>query len=98
MDDMVSGLIALMASPEEFIGPVNLGNPQECSILSLAEQVLMLTKSNSKLVFKPLPQDDPRQRQPDIGLARKELDWHPLVPIEDGLRDTIEYFRHRLAE
>jgi UDP-glucuronate decarboxylase len=91
-DDMVDGLIRLMETPDEATGPVNLGNPGEFTILELAEQVLALTGSTSKLRFEPLPQDDPRQRKPDIELARRLLDWEPTVPLTDGLKRTVPYF------
>jgi UDP-glucuronate decarboxylase len=92
VDDLINGLILLMESREEFMGPVNIGNPSEFTILELAEMVLRLTKSKSKIVKKPLPPDDPSQRQPDITLAKKELGWEPKIPLEEGLLKTIEYF------
>lgn len=95
--DLVEGLIRMMNSPAELIGPMNLGNQCEFTILELAERVLRLTDSKSRLVHMPLPQDDPRQRQPDISLARKELGWEPAVPLEDGLKETIAYFRKILG-
>ena len=97
VDDLIRGLVALMASAPAFTGPVNLGNPDEISMRGLAEQILALTGSKSKLAFRPLPQDDPRQRQPHIGLARERLQWQPSTSLEDGLRETIAYFKHRLA-
>jgi UDP-glucuronate decarboxylase len=93
IDDMVDGIIKMMNSEKGFTGPVNLGNPAEFSILELAEIILKLTKSKSKIVFKPLPQDDPKQRQPDITLAKTKLNWEPKVSLEEGLIKTIEYFR-----
>jgi Nucleoside-diphosphate-sugar epimerases len=93
IDDMVDGIIKMMNSPKGFTGPVNLGNPSEVSILELAEMILKLTKSKSKIVFKPLPQDDPKQRQPDITLAKSQLNWEPKVPLQEGLIKTIEYFK-----
>jgi UDP-glucuronate decarboxylase len=93
VDDLVRGLIALMDSREGFTGPVNIGNPVEFTIRELAELVLELTGSRSKLVCHPLPSDDPAQRRPDIDLARQELDWTPSVALRDGLRPTIDYFR-----
>jgi UDP-glucuronate decarboxylase len=92
VDDLVEGLIRLMASPEGFTGPVNLGNPREFTIKQLAELAIEMTGSRSKLAYLPLPQDDPKQRQPDITLARERLDWEPTVPLRDGLRQTIAYF------
>jgi len=92
-DDLVEGLIRLMNAPDDFIGPVNLGNPGEFTILELAEMVLKLTGSKSKLVRRSLPQDDPTQRRPDITLARMRLGWEPTVPLEEGLKKTIEWFR-----
>ena len=93
VDDLVDGFIRLMNSPDDFTGPVNLGNPNEFTILELAEKVIKLTKSKSKIVRKPLPEDDPMQRQPDISLAKKQLKWTPKVQLEDGLKDTIKYFK-----
>lgn len=93
IDDMVDGIIKMMNSPKGFTGPVNLGNPEEFTILELAEMILKLTKSKSKIVFKPLPQDDPKQRQPDITLAKSRLNWEPKVPLQEGLIKTIEYFK-----
>ncbi|MEX1203923.1 MAG: UDP-glucuronic acid decarboxylase family protein [Dongiaceae bacterium] len=97
VDDMVEGLIALMAAPDEVSGPVNLGNPNEFTMLELAENVIALTGSRSRLVFGPLPEDDPARRQPDIALARRVLGWQPSVPLEVGLRRTIDELRQRLA-
>ena len=96
VDDLIEGMTRMMTSPTGFFGPVNLGNPGEYTMLELAEKTLALTASKSKLVFLPLPADDPRQRQPDIGLARRELRWEPKVHLEDGLRETVAYFRRRL--
>lgn len=93
VDDLLNGFIKLMNSPDSFIGPVNLGNPGEFTIKSLAEIVIRMTGSKSKIVYLPLPQDDPRQRKPDITLAKKVLDWEPTIPLEEGLKKTIKYFR-----
>ena len=93
VDDLIDGLMALMQSPDEVVGPVNLGNPGEYTVLELAEMVLKLTGGRSKIVFKPLPQDDPTQRQPDITVARSTLGWEPKVPLQEGLERTIQYFR-----
>lgn len=93
IDDLLEGLIKLMDSPDSFTGPVNLGNPVEFSVRSLADTIIKMTSSRSKIIYLPLPQDDPRQRQPDISLARKELGWSPVVKLETGLEKTIDYFR-----
>jgi len=94
VDDLVQGLVSLMNSGDEITGPVNLGNPEEFTISELAEQVLILTNSKSTLNFLPLPEDDPRQRKPDISLANKLLSWSPRIKLEEGLPKTIEYFRN----
>ena len=94
VDDLLDGMIRLMNSREDFIGPVNVGNPGEFTMLELAELVLKLTGSRSKIVYMPLPADDPLQRQPNIELARKELGWEPTIPLEEGLRKTIDYFKN----
>jgi UDP-glucuronate decarboxylase len=93
VDDMIDGLIRMMGTPKGFLGPVNLGNPAEFTILELAEILIRMTGSRAKIVFKPLPQDDPTQRKPDITLAQKKLGWQPHVPLKEGLAKTIEYFR-----
>ena len=93
VDDLIDGLIRLMESPAEFTGPVNLGNPDEFTMRELAELILAETGSNSAMESRPLPQDDPRQRQPDITLAKDRLGWSPRVPLRDGLKPTIAYFR-----
>ncbi|MEA3477174.1 MAG: UDP-glucuronic acid decarboxylase family protein [Bacteroidota bacterium] len=92
-DDMIEGFIRLMNTGDQFTGPVNLGNPGEFTILELADKVLQMTGSKSKLVYEPLPEDDPVKRQPDISLAKKELGWQPKIDLEDGLKKTIEYFK-----
>ena len=97
VDDLVDGIVRLMDSPADFVGPVNMGNPQEFSMLELAELVLKLVGGRSKLTFLPLPQDDPKQRRPDIALAQEQLGWQPTVDLEAGLGETIGYFRQRLA-
>jgi UDP-glucuronate decarboxylase len=93
VDDLIDGMIKFMESNDELKGPVNMGNPVEFTIKNLAEIVIRLTRSTSKLIYKPLPEDDPLQRQPDISLAKKELDWEPQIPLEEGLIKTIEYFK-----
>jgi UDP-glucuronate decarboxylase len=93
VDDMTEALIRMMNGPDDFIGPVNLGNPNECSILQLAEMTLSLTGSRSKITFKPLPQDDPIRRCPDITLAKERLNWEPTLGLEEGMKRTIEYFK-----
>ena len=98
VDEMVDGFIRLMASPDDFTGPVNLGNPDEFTIRELAEKVVTMTGSKSKLVCKPLPADDPKQRQPDITLAKQELGWEPKIKLEEGLKKTIAYFDKLLTE
>jgi UDP-glucuronate decarboxylase len=92
-DDLIEGFLRLMESPKDLTGPVNLGNPGEFTMLELAEQVRKLTGSSSKIIHLPLPQDDPRQRRPDITLAKQRLGWEPKVPLADGLKLTIEYFK-----
>ncbi len=92
VSDLIDGMLRLMESPADFTGPVNIGNPGEFTMLELAENVLRLTGSRSKLIHQPLPSDDPKQRQPDIQLAKSALDWTPKVCLEDGLRETITYF------
>lgn len=93
VDDLIEGMVRFMESTPEFTGPVNIGNPTEFTMLELAEQVLKLVGGQSRLIFKALPQDDPKQRQPDISMAKKELGWVPSVKLEDGLKETISYFK-----
>lgn len=93
VDDLIDGMIRLMNSPKEFTGPVNMGNPGEFTMLELAEKVIALTGSDSRIVYEPLPSDDPKQRKPVIELAKKQLDWEPRIPLEEGLKRTIAYFR-----
>lgn len=97
VDDLVEGMIRMMNSDKDFVGPVNLGNPGEFTMLELAEKIIELTHSSSKIVFCPLPQDDPKQRKPLIDMAREKLAWEPKVKLEEGLIKTIEYFRGRLV-
>ena len=94
VDDLVDGFLAMMDGPDDFHGPVNLGNPGEFTIKQLAEKVIELTGSSSEIVYQPLPSDDPLKRKPDITLAKDKLGWEPKVPLEDGLARTVEYFRH----
>jgi UDP-glucuronate decarboxylase len=96
VSDLIDGLVRLMHSPEDFTGPVNLGNPHELTIGELAHRIIDLTGSRSEIRSLPVPADDPRQRQPDISLARARLDWQPRVPLEEGLKQTIHYFESRL--
>ena len=96
VDDMIEGLIKMMSSADEFYGPVNIGNPGEFAILQLARIVIKLTESKSEIEFLPLPEDDPVQRKPDIELARKKIEWIPKIGLEEGLLETIKYFRNAL--
>lgn len=96
VDDLIEGMLRLMDSPADFTGPVNIGNPGEFTMLELAEKVLRLVGGMSKLTFHPLPEDDPKQRQPDITLAKSKLDWEPKVDLEDGLKETVAYFKKLL--
>jgi UDP-glucuronate decarboxylase len=93
VDDLIEGMIRMMESPVDFTGPVNIGNPGEFNMIELADLVLNLVGGSSTVTFKPLPQDDPKQRQPDIALAKSKLAWQPTVPLQDGLKETIAYFR-----
>jgi len=92
VDDLVNGMVKMMDTPDDFLGPVNVGNPGEFTILQLAEKIIDITGSKSKIIFQPLPADDPMQRKPDITLAKKELDWEPRVKLDEGLVKTITYF------
>lgn len=98
VDDLIDGLVRLMASAEDVVGPINIGNPHEFSMLQLAKSILDLTGSRSKIIYRPLPQDDPRQRQPDITKAQELLGWKPTVSLNDGLVKTIEYFENLIRE
>ena len=93
VDDLVEGMVRMMNSREDFVGPVNIGNPNEFTIAELAEKVIELTGTKSKIIYEDLPSDDPLQRQPDITLAKKELNWKPNIQLEDGLKKTIDYFK-----
>jgi UDP-glucuronate decarboxylase len=97
VDDMVEGIVKMMNSRDEFTGPVNLGNSGEFTILELAKKLIQFTDSKSKIIYKLLPEDDPLQRQPDINLAKKELNWEPKVPFEEGIKKTIDYFERLLS-
>jgi UDP-glucuronate decarboxylase len=96
VDDLVSGFMRLMESDKDMVGPINMGNPGEFTMIELAETVLRLTGSKAKMVFLPLPMDDPKQRRPDVTLAEEYLGWKPTIQLEEGLKHTIEYFRNRL--
>jgi len=98
VDDLIDGLVRFMNSPDDLTGPVNLGNPTEFTILELAEKIIRITGSTSKITFRPLPTDDPQQRQPDIIFAREHLGWEPRIVLEQGLRSTIPYFRIILGQ
>ncbi len=99
VDDLVEGMVRMMQTPDDFLGPVNIGNPNEFTMTELAETILELTGSSSKIVFQPLPPDDPRQRRPDISLARKALNgWEPKVQLREGLKNTIAYFEQLLKQ
>ncbi len=98
VDDLIDGMVRMMNGSDDFVGPVNLGNPREFTILELAERIIEATGSRSRIVFRPLPQDDPLQRQPDISLAKEKLRWEPATPLETGLQSTIAYFRELLKD
>jgi UDP-glucuronate decarboxylase len=98
VDDLVDGLLALMRTDDHVTGPINLGNPDEFTILQLARLVIELTGSNSKIVFEVLPADDPRQRKPEIRRAKELLGWEPSIPLREGLQKTIAYFDRKLSE
>jgi UDP-glucuronate decarboxylase len=99
IDDLIEGMIRMMNTPDEITGPINLGNPSEFTILEMANLIIELTKSKSKIVFNTLPQDDPCQRKPDIGLARKTLDgWEPELSLREGLIKTIDYFKNTIKQ
>ena len=93
IDDLIEGMVRMMNTEDDFIGPVNLGNPNEFSILELAEKIIKLSGSKSKLIFEPLPHDDPKQRQPDITLAKEKLNWKPTIELDEGLQYMVEYFK-----
>ena len=96
VNDLVEGMVAMMDTQSDYSGPVNLGNPDEISILELAEKIKKYTGSRSKIAYRPLPQDDPGQRLPDITRAKKDLNWEPVIPLEEGLKPVIDYFEKRL--
>ena len=98
IDDLIAGFLALMDQSEEYTGPVNLGNPHECSVYDIANKIIQLTESKSQLSFKPLPSDDPTQRKPDISVAQRDLNWQPNVSLDEGLLKTIDYFREFLTK
>ncbi len=98
VDDLVEGMVRMMRNEDDFIGPVNIGNPREFTMKQLAEEILkLIPESRSKIVYKPLPQDDPKQRRPDITLAKEKLDWEPKIHLQEGLTKTIAYFRNKIA-
>ena len=97
MSDLIEAMIRMMATPSGFTGPVNLGNPGEFTMIEVAEKVLQKVGGKSKIVFKPLPADDPKMRRPDISLAKKCLNWEPKVSLDEGLDEVIAYFRKRLS-
>jgi UDP-glucuronate decarboxylase len=97
VDDLIEGMFKLMNSSEGFTGPVNIGNPGEFTMIELAEKIIQLTGSTSKIKFLPLPQDDPMQRKPIIDIAKKELDWNPQIPLAEGLKKTIQYFKKEIS-
>ncbi len=97
VDDLIEAMLRMMKTPADITGPVNIGNPVEVTMLELAERIISLTQSKSRLCYMPLPQDDPKQRQPDITFARSALKWEPKVSLEDGLKSTIDYFRRTLS-
>ena len=96
VDDMIEGFVRMMAASDDFTGPVNLGNPNEFTILELAQKVIALTGSAAKIVHQPLPEDDPLQRQPNITLAKKQLGWEPKIQLEEGIKRTIQYFKNNI--
>jgi UDP-glucuronate decarboxylase len=96
IDDLIEGMVRLMGTEDDFLGPVNIGNPSEFTIKELAEKIISLTSSQSKLVFKPLPEDDPKQRKPDISLAKAKLNWEPKISLEEGLARMISYFKENI--
>ncbi len=96
IDDLIEAIIRLMNTDDSFTGPINIGNPQEFTIMELAEKVIKMTGSKSEIRFYPLPSDDPIRRQPDISLAKKKLNWEPIVPLDKGLKKTIDYFKNTL--
>ena len=98
VDDMINGLVGMMNGPDGFVGPVNLGNPSEYKILELAQIIIRLTGSKSRIIFQPLPMDDPKRRRPDISLAMEKLSWEPRANVEEGMQKTIEYFRSIISE
>ena len=98
VDDTVDGIIRLMEAPDDVTGPINIGNPHEMTVLELAEKIIRLAKSPSKIIHKPLPQDDPTRRRPDISAAKSKLAWEPKVALDDGLERTVHFFRNLLAQ
>jgi len=97
VDDLIDGILRMMATSDETIGPINIGNPSEFTVLELAEKIVSLTSSSSMIIFRPLPQDDPTQRCPDISKARSVLNWEPKESLDDGIRKTVDYFKNKLV-
>ena len=97
VDDLIAGMMALMGTADDVVGPINIGNPNEFTILQLAELIRQLTHSSSEIIMRPLPGDDPRQRQPNIALAKEVLGWQPTIELEQGLQQTINYFSESLS-
>ncbi len=98
VDDMIEGLIKMMNGPDDFIGPVNLGNPTEYKIIDLAQKIISLTQSKSSISFHPQPMDDPKRRRPDISLAQEKLNWEPRINLEEGLKSAVQYFRELISK
>jgi UDP-glucuronate decarboxylase len=97
VDDLIDAFMLMMDTPAEFMRPVNLGNPKEFTMLELAEKIIALTGGKSKIIYQPLPADDPKQRKPDITLVKTKMHWEPKISLEDGLKETIAYFKHYIC-
>ena len=96
VDDLIGAMLLIMNTDDDFTGPMNIGNPDEFTIQEIAEKIVELTNSNSQIVFKPLPEDDPKQRKPDISIAKEKINWEPKISLNDGLKQTINYFEKNL--